>query len=176
MERLRDALAMAPPGPLRHDLRDTNEPGILLRRALVGVSLVGIASMAIVTLFQSGAVKHLPDPPIKGFDSDKVNSSDTAFGWGTPDAPLSIISHAVNIAIATIGTAGRHHAQPWVPLLAAGAAAPSAAVSAKYLFYQMPVEERGWCPYCIADALAHIASFGFTLWEATKAATRLGSR
>lgn len=172
MERLQHSLAMAGPDELRHDLRDTNEPGILLRRALIGVSLLGIASMGIVTLFQTGAVKHLPDPPIKGFDSDKVNSSDTAFGWGMPDAPLSIVSHAVNIALATIGTADRYRSQPWVPLLAAASAAPSAAVSAKYLFYQMPVEEKGWCPYCITDALTHIASFGFTLWEAGRAVKR----
>lgn len=69
MERLQHALAMADPDKLRHDLRETNEPGILLRRALIGTSIVGIASMAIVTLFQSGAVKHLADPPLEGFDS-----------------------------------------------------------------------------------------------------------
>jgi uncharacterized membrane protein len=111
----------------------------------------------------------LPDPPIKGFDSDKVNASDTAYGWGMPDAPLSILSHAFNIVLASIGGAGRAQRQPWVPLAAVAAAAPSAAVSAKYLFFQMPVKERGWCPYCIVDALTHIASFGFTLWEGGRA-------
>jgi uncharacterized membrane protein len=173
VERLQGALIMAEADKLRHDLRDTNEPGILLRRALIGTSLIGIASMAIVTLFQSGAVKHLPDPPIEGFDSDEVNSSDTAFGWGMPDAPLSIVSHAVNIALATFGGSDRAESQPWAPLLATAAAAPSAAVSAKYVFYQMPVEERGWCPYCIVDGLAHIATFGFTLWESGNALMRL---
>jgi uncharacterized membrane protein len=173
MDSPRHVLGMAAPDDLRHDLRDTNDPEILLRRALVGASMIGLATMAVVTLFQTGAIKHLPDPPLQGFDSDKVNASNTAFGWGMPDAPLSIISHAVNIALATMGTAERARMQPWVPLAAAGAAAPSAVVSAKYLFYQMPVEERGWCPYCIVDALAHIAAFGFTLWEAGKAVTHL---
>lgn len=173
MDRLTQALAMPSPNMLRHDLRTVDDPGLLLRRALIGASLVGIASMAIVTLFQSGTVKHLPDPPLDGFDSDKVNASDTAYGWGMPDSPLSIVSHAVNIALATIGTSNRAREQPWVPLTAAAAAAPSAVVSARYLFYQMPVREHGWCPYCITDALAHIASFGFTLWEAGKAAMRL---
>jgi uncharacterized membrane protein len=176
MERLQHSLAMAGPHELRHDLRDTNEPGVLLRRALIGTSLVGIACMGIVTLFQSGAIKHLPDPAIEGFDSDKVNSSDTAYGWGMPDAPLSIVSHAVNIALATVGKADRYEAQSWVPLLAAAAAAPSAAVSAKYVFYQMPVEEKGWCPYCIIDGLTHMAAFGFTLWEAGRAAGRVSGQ
>jgi uncharacterized membrane protein len=156
---------MAKPGPLRHDLRETNEPGVLLRRALIGTSLLGIASMAIVTLYQTGAVRHLPHPPLKGFDSDKVNASDTAFGWGMPDAPLSIVSHAVNIALATVGKADRAEEQPWVPVMASATAAPSALVSAKYVFYQMPVKERGWCPYCSVDGLSHMAAFGFTLWE-----------
>lgn len=156
-EKIKDALGMPGPEVLRRDLRTTrNEPDVLLRRAMVGASLIGIAAMGIVTLFQSGAVRHLPDPPLEGFDSDKVNSSDTAFGWGMPDAPISIVSHAVNLALATIGTATRATEQPWVPLAATAAAAPSAIVSAKYLFYQMPVQEKGWCPYCIADALAHI--------------------
>jgi uncharacterized membrane protein len=176
MERVQDYLAMAGPHELRHDLRDTNAAGILLRRALIGTSLIGIASMGIVTLFQSGALKHLPDPPLKGFDSDKVNSSDTAFGWGMPDAPLSIVSHAVNIALATIGKADRPETQPWVPLLAAAAAAPSAAVSAKYVFYQMPVEEKGWCPYCIIDGLTHMAALGFTLWEAGRVVRRMNGQ
>jgi uncharacterized membrane protein len=173
MERLQHALIRANPDQLRHDLRDTNAPGILLRRALIGTSLIGIATMGIVTLFQSGAIKHLPDPPIKGFDSDKVNSSDTAFGWGMPDAPLSIVSHAVNIALAVFGRGDRAETQPWAPLLATAAAAPSAVVSAKYVFYQMPVKEKGWCPYCIVDGLSHIAAFGFTLWESSKAVVRL---
>jgi hypothetical protein len=32
-----------------------------------------------------GLVKHLPDPPLPGFDSDRVNSSDTAYKFGAPD-------------------------------------------------------------------------------------------
>ena len=35
--------------------------------------------MTAVTLLQTGIVKHLPDPPIGNFDSDRVNSSDTLF-------------------------------------------------------------------------------------------------
>lgn len=175
-ERIKRALDLPSPHALRGDLRTNDrDPGILLRRALIGTSLIGMATMGIVTLFQSGAIRHLPDPPLEGMDSDGVNSSDTAYGWGMPDAPLSLISHAFNIAIATIGGADRIRQQPWIPLVASIAAAPSAAVSAKYVFYQMPVEEKGWCPYCIVDGLAHIAAFGFTLWESGKALDRLGA-
>lgn len=164
------------PAVLRRDLRHTNAPEILLRRAVVGASLVGIACMAVTTLFQMGMLKRLADPPIEGFDSDKVNSSDLAYGWGMPDSPISIGSHAVAIGLAAMGGVDRAKTQPAVPLAATLAAAPGAATAARYLFHDMPVTEKGWCPWCIVDALAHIAVFGFTLWESKKAVDRLRAR
>jgi uncharacterized membrane protein len=161
------------PEVLRHDLREKNVPEILLRRAIVLGSLIGTACMAMTALFQSGALKHLPDPPIEGFDSDKVNASDLAFAWGMPDSPLSIGGHAASIALATLGGADRAATQPAVPLAATFAAAPGAMVSARYLFYDMPVTEKGWCGYCMVDALMHLAVFGFTLYESKKAIERL---
>lgn len=115
--------------------------------------------MAITTLFQTGMVKHLADPPIEGFESDKVNASDLAYSWGMPDSPLSIASHAAAITLAGAG--------------ATLAALPAAATAARYLFHDMPVREKGWCPYCIAVALAHLAVLGFTLWESKQAIDRL---
>jgi uncharacterized membrane protein len=173
MPNLLKSVKKEKPEVLRHDLRETNEPGILLRRAIVGTSLIGTACMAITTLFQTGMIKHLADPPIEGFDSDKVNSSDLAYGWGMPDSPLSIGSHAAAIALAGTGGADRAQSQPLVPLAATIAAVPAAVTAARYLFHDMPVREKGWCPYCIVDALAHLAVLGFTLWESKKAIDRL---
>jgi len=161
------------PSVLRKDLRGKNEPEILLRRAIVGASLVGMACMAVTTLFQMGMIKHLADPPLEGFDSDKVNASDLAYGWGMPDSPLSIGSHAAAIALAAAGGADRADSQPAIPLAATAAAAPAALTAARYLFHDMPVTEKGWCPYCIVYALAHIAVFGFTIWESKKAVDKL---
>jgi uncharacterized membrane protein len=161
------------PRVLRRDLRGSNRSEILLRRAIVGASLIGTACMAITAMFQMGMIKHLGDPPVEGFDSDKVNASDLAYSWGMPDSPLSIGSHAAAIALAATGGVDRAEEQPLVPLAASAAALPAAATAARYLFYDMPVTEKGWCPYCIVDALAHIAVFGFTLWESKKAIDRL---
>jgi hypothetical protein len=91
-----------------------------------------------------------------------------------PDSPISIGSHAASIALATAGGADRVETQPLLPLAATVAAVPGAVTAARYLFHDMPVTEKGWCPYCIVDALAHIAVFGFTLWESKKAIDRLG--
>jgi uncharacterized membrane protein len=157
------------PALLRRDLRQSQEPAVILRRAIIGSSLIGIACMAVTTLFQSGMLKHLADVPLEDFDSDRVNASDLAYGWGMPDSPISIAAHAAAIALAAHGAADRAEREPLVPLAATAAALPGAATAARYLFHDMPVRERGWCPYCIVDALAHIAAFGFTLWESRKA-------
>ncbi len=176
MAALPHVIRRADPDTLRHALREGHSPEILLRRAVVGFSFVGIACMAVTTLFQTGIVRHLKDPPIEGFDSDKVNASDLAFGWGMPDSPLSIGSHAAAIALATFGGAERAREQPLVPLAATAAAAPAAATAARYLFHDMPVTEKGWCPWCITDALMHIGVFGFTLWESKNALKNLLGR
>jgi uncharacterized membrane protein len=176
MARLMNPLERERPAVLRRDLRSSNDPGLLLRRAIVGFSFIGTACMAVTTLFQMGMLRHLKDPPIRGFDSDKVNASDLAYGWGMPDSPLSIGSHATAIALAALGGADRARKQPWVPIAATVAAAPAAVTAGRYLFHDMPVRERGWCPYCIVDALAHLAVFGFTLWESKKAVERLAAR
>ena len=140
-----------------------------LRRAIVASSLVGMGSMAIVSMFQTGIIRHLPDPPLESFHSDKVNSSSTAYGYGMPDGPITLGMHAANLALAAAGPPGRARERPWLPLLAAGFAGAQAAVAAKYLFHQMPKVDRAWCGYCITDALAHFATFAFTLPETAKA-------
>jgi hypothetical protein len=47
------------------------------------------ASMTAVSLPQTGIVKYLPDPPVKGLDSDRVNTSETAYRFGLPDGTLA---------------------------------------------------------------------------------------
>src|SRR5690349_18926898 len=164
------------PAVLRYDLRESDAPEMVLRRAVIGASLVGIACMAITTLFQAGIVRRLADLPVRDFASDEVNASDLAYGWGMPDSPISIGAHAAAIALASYGGEDRASTQPAVPLAATLAALPGAATAARYLFHDMPVVEKRWCPYCIVDALAHIAAFGFTLWESKHAIARLRGR
>ena len=54
----------APPAAQRSALRESRAPAVILRRAVVGASLVGMASMAMVALFQTGLKRHLADPPL----------------------------------------------------------------------------------------------------------------
>ncbi len=156
------------PQRLRRELQEGETDDLWRRRAIIGLSLVGMTAMAAVSLLQTGIVKHLPDPPLDSFDSDKVNSSDTAYALGVPDGTLSLASLAVNVPIAAFGGADRVREQPWVPLVAAGKAAVEA-IAAGWYFYQMPAKEKKWCGYCIVGALANFGIFALTLPEAKKA-------
>lgn len=148
------------------------------RRAITLVSLLGIASMAIVTLKQTGIVKHLPDPPVDTphFDSDKVNSTSEAYGYGMPDGPLTLAMHGISLAIAAAGPPERYEKRGWLPLLATAFALPQAAVAAKYLFYQMPKVDKAWCPYCVTDALVHFATLALTVPESVRAIQGTGAQ
>jgi uncharacterized membrane protein len=153
---------------LRYDLQREKTPDLRLRRGIIGLSLVGMASMAAVTLLQMGIVKHLPDPPVGNFDSDKVNSSDTAYKLGAPDGSISLASLAVNIPLAAFGGAERFKTKPWVPLIVAAKAIVEAAAASWY-FYQMPAKEKAWCGYCVAGALANLGIAALAIPEAKKA-------
>ena len=160
------------PRELRKAIQTSGSPEMRNRRGIVVLSLVGIAAMGIVSLLQTGTVKHLPDPPTKKprFDSDKVNSSREAYSYGMPDGPLTIAVHGLNLALAAAGPPNRWKKRPWLPLLAAGLAIPQALIAAKYLFYQMPKVDKAWCPYCVTDALTLFGTVALTLPEAAKAA------
>ena len=164
------------PEALREYQQHSTDEEMQLRRAVVGVSLLGITAMGIVTLLQSGLVKHLPDPPVGNFQSDKVNSSHEAYRRGTPDAPLAIKAHAFNMVLATLGGPDRAHRTPWLPILATLIAIPQAATAAQYLFYQMPKVDKAWCPYCIVDAMTMFATLGLTLKETTRSVRSLLAR
>ena len=153
---------------LRRELQNGDSENLNLRRGIIGLSLLGMAAMTAVTLLQTGIVKHLPDPPVDGFDSDKVNSSDTAYALGVPDGALSLASLAANIPLASFGGENRAETMPLVPIAAAAKASVEAAVAGWY-FYQMPTKEKAWCGYCIVGALANFGIAALSLTEAKRA-------
>ncbi len=163
------------PAELRSQLQESSSADMKRRRAIVGLSLFGIANMAIVSLLQTGIVKHIPDPPSNHFDSDKVNSSDTAYKLGTPDGTLSLAGLAMNVPIAGFGGASRAQNAPYVPI-AASAKSAIEAIAAGWYFYQMPAKEKKWCAYCIGGAIANFGIFALTLPEAVRAVKFLRAR
>jgi len=167
-KQISQAIVGRDPQQLRRELQESDSENARRRRKIIGLSLFGVAAMAAVSLFQTGIIKHLPDPPVDGFDSDKVNSSDTAYALGVPDGTVSLASLAANVPIAAFGGENRHAEMPLVPILAAGKAIVEAAAAGWY-FYQMPTKEKAWCGYCIAGALTNVGIAWLTLPEAKQA-------
>ncbi len=150
---------------IRDDLRRGDTAGLEQRRASIALSLVGMASMGATTLLQAGLVRHLPDPPLPGFDSDKVNLSDDAFPFGVPDGPIALAGFAMNIPLAALGPSNRARTLPWVPLLALAKSSIDAAISG-WLFYKMPTKEKAWCIYCIVAFFANLGLLALAVSEA----------
>jgi len=138
---------------LRRDLQDGSSNDLWRRRAIINLSLVGIGAMAAATLFQTGIIKHLPDPPIENFDADAVTSSDVAYALGGADAVLSVASLAANVPAAAFGGEKRFTSTPLIPIAFAGKALAEAAI-AGWFFYRMTTKEKKWCGYCITNAAA----------------------
>ena len=164
------------PQELRRQARGDRSGNMRRRRGTIAVSLIGIGAMAFTTMLQMGIVRRLPDPPIRRFDTKRVNLSEEAFSYGGPDSPIVILMHAINMVLASTGGADRARHNPWLPLIAAALAGGQSAMAAKYLFYQMPYVDEAYCPYCIVDALTHFATLGLVLPEAVEAAEELFGR
>lgn len=165
---MRTLLARETPDELRRELRDGSSGSLKWRRAIIGASITGMAAMGAVSLLQTGVIRHLPDPPLRGFNSDKVNLSSTAYALGVPDGTLSFASLAANIPLAAWGGENRAKKMPWLPIAIAGKALIEAVVAGWY-FYQMPTKQNAWCAYCITGAAANVAIAGLSLPEARTA-------
>ena len=138
------------------------------RKAIVALSTIGAMSMVPVSLLQLGVVQDLPDPPIRGFDSRKVNLSQEAYVFGMRDGPLALAGFVANIPLASLGPADRALTLPWLSLGAA-AKAFGEAVGALVFFWKMPTKEKAWCGYCITAAAASVGVFALTVPEALRA-------
>jgi uncharacterized membrane protein len=130
-----------------------------------------MGSMTATSLLQTGVLKHLPDPPLPGFNSDKVNLSRAAFPLGIPDGTLGLLAFATNLPLAALGGADRTQERPWVVLLAGAKAVFDAAVAGWY-FYQQPTREKAWCILCLT---AQVASLGILALAVPEAKTALAT-
>jgi hypothetical protein len=67
------------PRQLSYELRKGKNPDLTRRRFIVGLSMLGATMAEAVSLYQVGVIEELPDPPIPGIDSSKVDASDYAY-------------------------------------------------------------------------------------------------
>ena len=144
-------------------LREGRGPRLARRRRMAGVAALGIVDFTVMSLYQLGLLRRLPDLPGPWFDSNRVNVSRSAYPLGVPDGPLGGLLCAGVLALAGVGVpqARRPSAVSYV-LVAATAVGAGGAV--KYL-WDMFARQKVACPYCLFGAAVNFGLFADSLLE-----------
>ena len=138
------------------DLRRGSGDLLRRRRRVAALSAAAAGAMGAVALYQTGVVKHLPDPPLPGLDSDKVDAAGEAYVmFRTSDAALGVASYGATLALAAMGAGDRAREQPWIPLLLAAKVGADAA-GAALLTLEQATKHRAFCFYCLLASAASL--------------------
>lgn len=158
------------PSTLSRELREGRSPDLTRRRWMVGLSIVGSVIGGVVTLYQTGIVKRLPDVlPGPIFDAEKVDASDYAYKrMQMPDAPLMMMTYATTAALAAAGGAERASRQPALPLLLAAKAWYDLVTCVK-LGREEWAENKALCSWCQLATVISAITAALALPEAIRA-------
>ncbi|HET8627675.1 MAG TPA: vitamin K epoxide reductase family protein [Thermomicrobiales bacterium] len=161
------------PSELSRQLREGVGPDLARRRGIVGLSLAAMGSMGLVTLYQMGILRRLPEPPLPHFDAECVDASAEAYAaLAMPDGALALMSYAVTLALAAAGGAERARDRPWLPLALAAKVAFDTAEAVRLTADQW-TKHRAFCFWCLLAAGATVATAPLAAAEAVAAARRL---
>ena len=154
------------PEELSRQLRQGSSRFLKHRRGTVGLSLAAIGSLGMVSLYQVGIIRRVPEPPLPFLDADGVDAAPEAYEvLDTPDAVLGIASYALTAALAAAGGEDRARERPWLPLALAGKVAFDVVQAGKLTLEQW-TEHRAFCLWCLAAAGASFATAPLVLPEA----------
>jgi hypothetical protein len=154
------------PEDLSRQLREGTGKFLARRRGVTGLSLVAAGSMALISLYQLGLIKHLPEPPLPYFDADKVDAAPDAYAMlSMPDAVIGFGSYAATLGLAAMGGEDRAAERPWIPLAMAAKALVDAGQAGKLSVDQW-TQHRAFCFWCLLAAGATFAAVPLTLPEA----------
>ena len=156
---------------LSRELRTAKTSALRRRRGIVGLSLLASASMGVIAAYQTGLIRHLPEPPFPMFDADKVDASAEAYErFSVPDAILGLGSYTVTMALAAMGGKDRVEKTPLIPLALAAKVAIDVVTAAKLTVDQWK-RHRAFCFWCLLAAGATFAMAPLAVRE-TEAALR----
>ena len=164
------------PRQLSHELRNDVTPDLTRRRWILYLSLVGVGAGKLVSMFQMGIIRTLPDPPLRVFDSPKVDSSNYAYKrLNMPDAPLMIVNYGLTACLVAAGGKDRAEQSPALPLAMAGKALLDTAINLK-LAREEWQDNKKLCSYCQTATLVSLVSVALALPEAARAVRALTGR
>jgi uncharacterized membrane protein len=137
---------------IRDVLRTEQSEDIDRRRKVALLSAIGIVDFTIISLLQSGVIRKLPDLPYRAvFDTNGINTSKTSYGMGVPDATMSTVMHALEMALATAGGSQKASRKPVFDILLGGVVLGHA-LGAVRMTYNMFFRKKKICLYCLTGA------------------------
>ena len=140
------------PEELSRQLRFGSEGYLSQRRGTVALAMLASASMGLITLYQMGILRHLPEPPLPMLDADKVDASAEAYSrFSTPDGILGLGSYAMTAGLAAMGGQDRAKEQPWIPLALALKVAFDTSQAIR-LFFDQKTRYHAFCFWCLLSA------------------------
>ncbi|ARS36069.1 vitamin K epoxide reductase family protein [Pontibacter actiniarum] len=137
-------------------IREDTSEVVRYRREIAALATLGLIDFSLISLFQLGYIRKLPDVPGRVFDTQQVNSSKEAVLFGLPDGVVSLGAYTATIGLAAAATRFKRPSQ--VLDVAMGAVLlGQAAGAAQYLFNMAAVQKKA-CIYCIAGAAINFAA------------------
>ncbi|HEY8293645.1 MAG TPA: vitamin K epoxide reductase family protein [Thermomicrobiales bacterium] len=159
------------PEELSEQLRHGSGDDLRRRRGIVGLSLVAVGSMGMISLYQMGIIKHLPEPSLPRLDADTVDASPEAYSrFATPDGMLGLGSYAITMGLAAMAGEDRARTEPWIPLALAAKVAFDTSQAVRMIRDQA-TKEKAFCSWCLLSALCTLATVPLVIPE-TRAAIR----
>jgi uncharacterized membrane protein len=138
------------------ELTNGTDSWLRARRRIAAIAGALAADFAVIGMRQYGVIRHLPDLPIRGFDSNAVITSPAAYPAGIPDGALAVAGLGGIIALATAGGSKKTGRSRWFDRALFGALAIGAAGAAHYLD-EMLRKQRRLCAYCLVGAAGFFA-------------------
>lgn len=139
-------------------LRRGDSPFLTRRRRVGALTLGAMGSLGAVATYQLGLVRHLPEPPGRWFDADRVDASGEAYNFlKTPDAALGLLSYAATLVLAG-AHADRHPSQQPLLSLALGAKVMADAAGGLLLTAEQATKHRRFCSWCLAATAFSVAT------------------
>jgi uncharacterized membrane protein len=156
-------------------LRKNQSPMMKRRRAALALAMGATAALGLLAAYQTGLIKHLPDPPWKRFKADAVSSTGEGYLFGIPDALLGMASYSLTGVLIFAGPPDRAVSNPWWPVLAAAKSWFDAGNGIRLAKIQIK-DLRFYCIYCLSITTMTVAMVPLTWPEARVAAGVLRKR